>query len=254
MNILFFKLTIIPLVIGLITLISRKWGNRVGGVVGSMPWVAGPILVFFILEQGKDFGIRSIPGILMGIIALVSFCYCYALFSKRMKWLPTLLLSYVAFALTALVLDAIPLTIWGIYGLALVVITIALYYFPRPLVGQAAPSRAKPPKYDLLFRMLVATLFVLTITGLAAILGPSWSGVLTPFPILTSILAIFNHYLQGSTAAITVLRGIMIGLVGFTTFLFLQAFLLHEFSVVVAFLIALVVNAVINLVSSRMWG
>lgn len=182
------------------------------------------------------------------------FLFCYALFSKWLKWPSTLLISYVAFALTALVLDAIPLTIWEIYGLALVVITITLYYFPRPSVGQTAPSRVKPPKYDLLFRMLVATLFVLTITGLAAILGPSWSGVLTPFPILTSILAIFNHYLQGSTAAITVLRGIMIGLVGFTTFLFLQAFLLHEFSVVVAFLIALVVNAVINLVSSRVWG
>lgn len=254
MNILFFKLTIIPLVIGFITFISRKWGNRVGGVVGSMPWVAGPILVFFILEQGKEFGISSIPGILMGIISLVSFCYCYALLSKQMKWLPTLFISYVAFALTAILLDAIPLSLWAIYGLALVVITIALYYFPRPSVGQAVSFRAKPPKYDILFRMLVATLFVLTITGLAAILGPNWSGVLTPFPILTSILAIFNHYLQGSKAAITVLRGIMIGLVGFTTFLFLQAFLLHEFSVAVSFLIALVVNSAINLVASRVWG
>lgn len=253
MNILFFKLTIIPLVIGLITLISRKWGNRVGGVVGSMPWVAGPILVFFILEQGIEFGIRSIPGILMGIISLVSFCYFYALLSKQMKWLPTLLISYIAFGFTAIALDTIHLSLWGIYVLALVVIVVALYYFPKPSVEQVTPARGKRPKYDILFRMLVATLFVLSITGLAAILGPNWSGVLTPFPILTSILAIFNHYLQGSKAAIIVLRGIMIGLVGFTTFLFLQAFLLHEFSIAVSFLIALVVNSAINLVSSRVW-
>ena len=253
MNILFFKLTIIPLVIGLITLISRKWGNRVGGVVGSMPWVAGPILVFFILEQGIEFGIRSIPGILMGIISLVSFCYFYALLSKQMKWLPTLLISYIAFGFTAIALGTIHLSLWGIYVLALVVIVVALYYFPKPSVEQVTPAKGKPPKYDILFRMLVATLFVLSITGLAAILGPNWSGVLTPFPILTSILAIFNHYLQGSKAAIIVLRGIMIGLVGFTTFLFLQAFLLHEFSVAVSFLIALVVNSAINLVSSRVW-
>jgi hypothetical protein len=253
MNILFFKLTIIPLVIGFITFISRKWGNRVGGVVGSMPWVAGPILVFFILEQGKEFGISSIPGILMGIISLVSFCYCYALLSKQMKWLPTLLISYIAFGFTAIALDTIHLSLWGIYVLALVVIVVALYYFPKPSVEQVTPAKGKPPTYDILFRMLVATLFVLSITGLAAILGPNWSGVLTPFPILTSILAIFNHYLQGSKAAIIVLRGIMIGLVGFTTFLFLQAFLLHEFSVAVSFLIALVVNSAINLVSSRVW-
>ena len=165
-----------------------------------------------------------------------------------------LLISYVAFALTAIALDAIHLSLWMIYILALMVIVFALYYFPKPSVEQVTPIRAKPPKYDILFRMLVATLFVLSITGLAAILGPNWSGVLTPFPILTSILAIFNHYLQGSKAAITVLRGIMIGLVGFTTFLFLQAFLLQEFSVALSFLIAFVVNALINLVSSRVWG
>ncbi|MFN8345806.1 MAG: hypothetical protein U0X91_12415 [Spirosomataceae bacterium] len=252
MNILIFKLTIIPAVIGLITLASRKWGNKAGGVLGSMPWVAGPILVFFIVEQGREFGIQSIPGILMGIVSLVVFCYTYALLSKYRKWPSTLLLSYIFFLATALLLDFLHFSLLPIYGLAIGSILIALRYFPVPIETEKARV-AKRLKYDILFRMAVATLFVVVITGAAEVLGPAKSGILTPFPILTSILAVFTHYLQGSKATITILRGIMIGLTGFTTFLFLQAFLLKEFSIAVAFLIALAVNAAINLIAVRVW-
>jgi hypothetical protein len=94
---------------------------------------------------------------------------------------------------------------------------------------------------------------VLAITGLAAVLGPNWSGILTPFPILTSILAIFTHTLQGSDSTIMTLRGLLIGVMGFTTFLFLQAFLLPELSVAISFGIAFLVNAGINLIANRVW-
>ncbi|AEI51544.1 hypothetical protein [Runella slithyformis] len=251
MTVLFFKLTMMPVVIGGITLISRKWGNSIGGIIGSMPWVAGPILVFFILEQGTAFGIRAIPGILTGVVSLVGFCFCYALVSKRFGWFPTLLSSYSAFVATALVLDALRLSLWSVYGVAVVSIVTALRRFPLPAAESTPSRRALPPKFDIPFRMLVATLFVLAITTLAKALGPTWSGILTPFPIITSILAIFTHYLQGSNAAITILKGIMLGLVGFTTFLFLQAFFLREFPIAVSFLLAFVINALINLAAVR---
>lgn len=60
-----------PSVIALVTLAIRKWGNRAGGLIGSMPWIAGPILLFFILEQGKAFGINSIQGSMTGVLALI---------------------------------------------------------------------------------------------------------------------------------------------------------------------------------------
>ncbi|RDB07759.1 hypothetical protein [Runella aurantiaca] len=253
MNTLYFKLAMMPMVIGMITLVSRKWGNKIGGIIGSMPWVAGPILVFFIVEQGTAFGIRAIPGILTGVVSLVGFCYCYAFLSKSLTWLPTLFISYGAFVATALLLDSLHLRLWSIYGVAVLSIVAALRYFPLPVAGIPPLERAKTPKFDIPFRMLVATLFVLAITALAKGLGPTWSGILTPFPIITSILAIFTHYLQGSNATITIIRGIMIGLVGFTTFLFLQAFFLREFSIAISFLLAFVVNGLINAVAIRVW-
>jgi uncharacterized membrane protein (GlpM family) len=250
MNLLVLKITLIPAVIALVTLAVRKWGNKMGGLIGSMPWTAGPILLFFILEQGKAFGIHSIHGTMTGILALVSFCFSYAVLSRRLSWLPTLLLSYVIFTVTVLIVNYLELGLKVSYVLGMIAIILALQFFPV-LTEQPAKSRRLP--FDILIRMGVGTLFVLVITGLARVLGPNWSGIFTPFPIMTSVLAIFAHSLQGSSAVIAVLRGIVIGLLGFTTFLFLQAFLLTEFSVAASFGLAFIANVLISLIAIQIW-
>jgi|GEM_PF-358710 len=250
MNILILKVTLMPSVIALVTLAIRKWGNKLGGLIGSLPWVAGPILLFFILEQGTAFGIHSIQGTMTGILALISFCFSYSAFSRNFTWLPTLVLSYGAYAITALFYNYVQLSLVVSYVVVIGSVLVALQFFPAPT---GPPITARRLRYDILIRMVVATLFVVIITGLAKLLGPNWSGILTPFPILTSILAIFSHTLQGSSATIATIRGLVIGLFGFTTFLFLQAFWLNEYSVAVSFGMAFVVNALINLAASRVW-
>ena len=250
MNLLLVKITLIPGVIALVTLAIRKWGSKVGGLIGSMPWVAGPILLFFILEQGKAFGIHSIQGSMTGVLALISFCFTYSTFSRKLPWLPTLLLAYGFYATTAVAITYLQLSLVLSYVLVIIVILLALRFFPA--VTERSTSVRRLP-FDIPIRMAVATVFVLIVTGLARVLGPNWSGVLTPFPILTSVLAIFSHTLQGSHAVITTLRGLVIGLLGFTTFLFLQAFLLPQFSVALSFGLAFIANTLINLTAGRIW-
>jgi len=249
MNILLLKVTIMPLVVGCLTLITRRWGHRIGGLIASMPWVAGPILLFFILEQGVGFGIRSVPGILTGVVSLIGFCLTYASLCRRLSWLPVILLSYAVYVLIATAIDALHPNLYTIYAAVLAAVFLALRFFPVPDVN-AIQNRRLP--FDIPIRMVVATVFVIAITELAHRLGPAWSGILTPFPIITSILAIFTHVLQSGNATIATLRGLIAGLPGFTTFLFLQAFLLREFSVGVSFALALVVNAAINVLASRL--
>lgn len=192
MNTLLIKVTLMPLVIGLITVISRKWGNKTGGLIASLPWVAGPILLFFILEQGKAFGIQSIPGIFTGIISLVCFIYSYARLSSRFNGITTLLVSYVVYSLVAMIVRFNNLNLYVSYGITMGSVALVLACFP--VAGQQQVLAKRLP-YDIVIRMVIATLFVVFITQLAAMLGPNWSGILTPFPIITSILAIFTHYL-----------------------------------------------------------
>lgn len=247
-SVFWLKITLIPAIIALITLVARRWGNQIGGLIGSMPWVAGPILLFFILEQGTPFGIQSIQGVMLGILALISFSFTYATLSQRRSWLPTLLISYGIYAITAVGFNALRPSLWVGYALVLGSVWLALRFFPHP-TAQTTSARRLP--YEISIRMAVATVFVIVITGLASVLGPTWSGILTPFPILTSILAIFSHTLQGSNATISTLRGLVMGLFGFSTFLFMQAFLLPHFPIAISFGVALLVNALINLLASR---
>ena len=249
MSVLLIKLTLVPVVMAVVTQIGRKWGSSIGGILASMPWIAGPILLFFVLEQGTSFAIRSVPGILTGVVSLVSFSLLYARLSRRLGGLVSLLLAYGGYVLVALPFSIGTLNLYVSYGLALVSIALALRFFPRPVGPSAPPKRLT---YDLPIRMVAATLFVLAITEIAGIAGPLWSGILTPFPVITSILAVFTHYLQGSNTAIVTLRGTVLGLFGFTTFLFLQALLLPRFSVGTSFLLALLVNLAISYATIRL--
>ena len=250
MSLLLTKLILMPLVMAVVTLAGRRWGNKVGGVIASMPWIAGPILLFFILEQGTAFGIRAVPGVLTGILSLIAFCSSYAQLSRRFNWWLALPMSYVVYLSVALLFTQFRLSLLVVYGIVLVCVALTLRFFPVP-TNQSVQPRRLP--HDLIIRMVVATLFLLAITALAGLLGPTWSGILTPFPIITSILAVFTHVSQGSNGAIVSLRGIMMGLFGFTTFLFLQAYFLREFPVGLSFGLALGINAVINLVAVRVY-
>jgi hypothetical protein len=57
----------------------------------------------------------------------------------------------------------------------------------------------------------------------AGALGPAVSGVLTPFPVAASVLAAFTLAHNGPAASVTMLRGFVTALPGFTVFFFAVA-------------------------------
>jgi hypothetical protein len=64
---------------------------------------------------------------------------------------------------------------------------------------------------------------VLVLTGLAARLGPAWSGLLNAFPVLTTIVAVFSHIQRGTAAAVAFLNGYLQAIVGFGLFCVVMA-------------------------------
>ena len=94
--------------------------------------------------------------------------------------------------------------------------------------------------------MLVATGFVLTVTGLAQVLGPHLSGLLAPFPIFATILSVFTHHAQGAAAAGKLLRGVVLGSFSFAGFFLVVALLLQPAGIVLTFLCASLVTLAIH--------
>lgn len=235
-----------PLVIGAVTIASKKWGNLVGGMIASLPWIAGPIMLFFTIEQGVDFAINSVSGIMMGVVGVLAFCFAYTYSAIHTKWYISLFLAYLSFVLTTIFLklfeNIVVLDAW--FAIAILLSLVGLKLFPKLDVQT---NTGKSLKYDIYLRMIIITVFVALITFLAKILGPTWSGILTPFPIITAILAAFTHYTQGAYGTSIILRGMLTGFIGFASFLYLQAKLLPYFPIATTFLIGFIINILFNL-------
>ncbi len=235
-----------PLVIGGVTIASKKWGNLVGGMIASMPWIAGPIMLFFTLEQGVDFAVNSVKGIMIGVVGVLAFCFAYIYSAIKYKWYVSLFFAYFAFVSTTVLLKTCE-SLWELdawFVIAVVSSLIGIKVFPQV---ETQANSGQTLKFDIYLRMIIITVFVTLITYLAKILGPTWSGILTPFPIITAILAAFTHYTQGVYGTSIILRGILTGFIGFASFLYLQAQLLPHFSIAMAFMIGFVTNIIINL-------
>lgn len=108
-----------------------------------------------------------------------------------------------------------------------------------------------PPRWDLPLRMAVATAFVVLLTALAPLLGARLTGLLAPFPLFASVLAVFAHAQRGPTAAAGVLRGLLLGLFSFAGFFIALALLLVPAGIVLAF--AAAIAAALSIQAGSLW-
>jgi hypothetical protein len=248
------KLILMPTIVAAVTLTSRKWGNIIGGLLASLPLVAGGILLFIALEQGPAFAAATVSGIMVGILGWIVFCGVYILVGQRFNPVFSTFLGYSAYILWAwLIQRFIPLlSLPAWLCLTLIALFVGLKFFPKVKIAE---QKDYPQlKFEIPLRMLVITIFVVTVTYFADLLGADWSGILTPFPIMTAVLAIFTHYTQGIYQVRKVFVGIFMGMFGFTVFLFLQGYLLLYTSIFKAFLSAFIINVLLTLVTKKLFS
>lgn len=97
---------------------------------------------------------------------------------------------------------------------------------------------------------------MLALTAASGTLGPHLSGLLAPFPIITSVLAVFTHAHQGAAEVQVLLRNFLLGFYGFAAFCFTLAATLPALSVAGAFALAttaaLAVQAAVFLLRSQL--
>jgi uncharacterized membrane protein (GlpM family) len=246
-TVLLLKLCLVPALIALVTFAGRRWGPAVAGWLSAFPIVAGPILWFIALEQGADFAAVAAVGTLTGVLAILVFGMSYAWAATRYRWPASLALAYVAYALAAAAVGAEPLTL----TVATLAVLAALYFAPRAYPRREAVRLPGKPPNDLLLRMALGAVLVLTVTHFAENLGPSLSGVLAMFPVMNTVLALFTHRSAGSGAVIQLLRGMVYGLYAFATFCVVLAWALPRTGTGLAFLCALAAAAVVQLLTRR---
>lgn len=230
------KVLLAPALIGLVSLAGRRWGPAVGGWLVSLPLTSAPVMLFLAIDQGSAFASRAAQDTLLGIISVASFCLVYCWFSFRFGWPVSTLAGWGAFFALTFILEGIMFPLLLAFVSVIIFLAIVLIVMPD---SQSKDITIDPPPWDTPLRMLVATAFVLGLTGAAAILGPQLSGLLAPFPMFTTILAVFTHHFQGASVARRLLRGVVAGSFTFVTFFLVISLLVNRWGIAVAFGLAI---------------
>jgi len=232
------------------SLVARRFGAAVAGIVGGLPGIAAPILLVLALQHGTAFAGRAAAGTLLGSVALVGFLVAYAGASRRTGWPAALTASFGAFFGLVLLLRPLHVAAVAALVLALLAIAAGLAVLPRGAGPAAGP--ADYPRSDLPLRALAAAVPVVVLTAAAKELGPHLTGLLSAFPILTPVLAAFTHARRGAQEAVAFLRGMTAGLFAYALFCFLVALLVERLGTGSTF--ALAVAAAVGLQAAVVAG
>ncbi|HUJ67974.1 MAG TPA: hypothetical protein VLW86_00540 [Syntrophorhabdales bacterium] len=202
------KLVLTPILIAVATLAARRYGPALGGWLAGLPLVSGPVSIFLALDEGPDFAAAAALAGLLGLVAVAGFCVTYVLIARKGNWLPAALAGIGAYLLCAIGLARLSVGPAVAFFLALAAIFASRTVAGHPSID--TPSRV-PAWWDIPLRMASAAAMVLAITECALSLGARWSGLLAPFPVFASIMAVFTHRDIGQAGARRLLSGVMTG-------------------------------------------
>ena len=256
MDILLIKILLTPLLVAALTLIGRRWGPAVSGAVAGLPLTSGPVSVFLAFEQGPSFAAQAATGMLAGLIAVGAFCLAYAFAASRTNWIAGAIAGVTAFLLCASWLILIPLGLVATFITVVLFLAIVLRMMPKT-VGRANVVALAHPKWDLPWRIGIATGLVFLLTAVAPKLGPHTTGLVSPFPVFGGVLAIFAHRRFGALDAQRVLRSVVLASFSFAAFCLLVGTMLPRYGCAltysIAAIVALSVNALLFTQLSRKW-
>ncbi len=128
------KLLLAPTFVVGASLMARRYGPRVGGLVAGLPVVAGPIVLSYSLAHGKGFAADAAAGTLLGLVSLIAFVVVYGRLSRRLRWAPCMLCGWLAFAVSTAIFSAFTIPA----GVALVLAATAI---------AGGPCMASPPQF-----------------------------------------------------------------------------------------------------------
>ena len=242
------KLLLVPAVVLAVTLIGRRWGPQVAGWMAGLPVLTGPILFILWLEQGPEFARGAANGAGAGVFGFVSFGTTYARCAQCMAWPPAFLVALAAWCAAVLVLSALPDAVLVSAAIAFAGLLAVPFLFPD--LGAAMPARPLA-KGDLVLRMATGVALTLIVTYAASAVGARWSGLLTVFPILGCVLAVFSHRAQGAKFAAALLRAMTVGMYAFLAFCLTLTVALDHVGAPAAFAIAVAVCLGVQAASMR---
>lgn len=247
---LFLKLTVTPVLVAVMSLVARRLGPALGGVILGLPWMTGPILFFLALERDTAYLETTSRGVLLAVPAIAAYAVAYGHTAKSHRWPASLAAGSLAFAATGGLLSLVswPASVIAIVAVAALLLARQLTPPPRGAIGALTL-----PWWDIPARMAATGALVACIAVAADFLGPTGLGIVSSFPVIMTVMTTFSHYRWGVDVAMALLRSVMLSLIGFTGFFWVTAVFGASLGLVPSFVVATGVGIVYS-VALLLWG
>jgi len=190
------------IVIG-VTLAAERLGPRLGGLIAATPQLSVLALVFFTLEQGREFAAETAFWTIPGMCATIPVYFVYLAAADRVDGsrLGSIAVGAAAglgaFILAIGLIGLLPLTRVTAVPFAALVCFVAARLVQR-LPDTAPLVRVRASAGLLLVRAGVSAGMVIAITAVAHALGPKWSGLVAGFPVNSLPVMAILHFHYGA--------------------------------------------------------
>ncbi|SDO79065.1 hypothetical protein SAMN04487981_113141 [Streptomyces sp. cf386] len=216
MEILLLRSALAPSLILLVSVVARRSGPRLGGLLLGAPTTSGPFLALMWLDGGNAPAARAAHGNIAAQLAVVSFCLAYGRLAPALHPARTLTAA-LACAAGAGVVAAVCASVWLTAALTVAVTCVGLRTWPAPVRTDPTPARARG--WEIPVRMAVSATTVLLAMFAADALGSFTGGILAALPVLLAVMAPSTHRSTGADAAAAMMRAALTVAPGTVAFL-----------------------------------
>jgi hypothetical protein len=223
---------------------AKRINPNFAGILLGLPLGAGITAYFFTYEQGVPFMLGAVPWAIAGLSASLLFTLAYVLAGR---WFPrgnritamtvSTLAAVIVFFGFSFLLRLLEIDMLKALLLTGAVIALNIFALSRLGIGRGDRSARPMTSGVLLFRAVTAGLTITVITGLANIVGPGWSGILSAFPVMLFPLLLVLHYEEGHRLYPGVAYGFAFSVTNLVLFYVLIAVLLPRVHLNIAFVI-----------------
>lgn len=227
------KIIVVPLLLLLVSEISRLYGKFFGAIIAGLPMMTIPITFFITLEQGPEFGAQTALNVLPSVGAVVAYGLAFTHSVRRTPlWCALCLSSAVYFLVAWISTSVLDSYVFWLF-LAFVFPPLAIYLLPRLSEKPMMKVRSRPRIPWL--QMLLGASLLLIETAIAALIGPKWSAIILFFPVMSGIVSLFAYLEDGADATVEVYKGAFTGLLGSSVFVLSLTLLMPYCSIFLTF-------------------
>ena len=208
----FISVSIVLLLSFIAESVSSKWA----GIISGLPTGSAILLYFYAFENGLSFASESALYNMIGLVAMQSFIYGYYISSKLLNQ-PGIIASTAVglsfYLIASVLISYVPVT----PILALLISSMSFYIFIRAFKDiEVVNVKDKVVLNNkiLLTRALISGTIIVSITMIAYLIGPKWSGIFSAFPTTLYPLIVILHMNYGKDFVNSVIKHVPQGLGG----------------------------------------